>query len=291
MGKFQDLTGQKFGKLTVIKQATKLRGRTAWLCKCDCGNENFIHVTSNDLKTGNTKSCGCAKKDAKIIDMTGWKMWEHGVPDSKMIVLKPVGQNNDGDVLWECECKCGNKNHFVVNGKYIRNGFKLSCGCDKLNNYDLTNDYGIGYTKNTNQPFYFDLEDYDLISKYIWQEETGGYIVTYINNKRLFIHNLITNSEVRTQDHRNGNRKDNRKSNLRYATVLENSRNRVTPKNNKSGCKGVCLDKSGRYRAYITVNHKWMSLGTYDDFEKAKEVRKRAEIKYFGEFIRDENKN
>ena len=291
MGKFQDLTGQKFGKLTVIKQAPKLRDRTAWWCKCDCGNENFIHVTSNDLKTGNTKSCGCAKKDARIIDMTGWKMWEHGVPDSKIIVLKTVGQNNDGDVLWECECKCGNKNHFVVNGKYIRNGFKLSCGCDKLNNYDLTNDYGIGYTKNTNQPFYFDLEDYDLISKYIWQEETGGYIVTYINNKRLFIHNLVTNSEVKTQDHRNGNRKDNRKSNLRYATVLENSRNRVTPKNNKTGCKGVCLDKSKRYRAYITVNHKWMSLGTYDDFEKAKEVRKRAEIKYFGEFIRDENKN
>lgn len=288
MGKFQDLTGQKFGKLTVIEQAPKLHNRTAWYCECDCGNENLVHVTGNDLKRGNTKSCGCAKKDAKIIDMTGWKMWEHGVPDSKIIVIRAVGQNNDGDVLWECKCSCGNENHFVANGKYIRNGFKLSCGCDKLNNYDLSHAYGIGYTKNTNKPFYFDLEDYELIKHYIWQEETGGYVVTYFDNKRLFMHNLINDSNVRTQDHINGNRKDNRKENLRSATITENARNRTIPKNNRSGCKGVSQNKNGKYRAYITVNKKWISLGTYNDFGTAKEVRLQAEKEYFGEFMRNE---
>lgn len=291
MGVAQNLIGEKYGKLTVVAEAPKKAGRTAWYCKCDCGNPNLIHVTGNNLRMGKTKSCGCAKKESRIIDMTGWKMWEHGVPNSKIIVMAPVGQNNDGDVLWECECRCGNKKHFVANGKYIRNGFKLSCGCDKLNDYDLTNDYGIGYTKNTNQPFYFDIEDYDLISHYVWQEETGGYIVTYVNNERLFMHNLIANSKVRTQDHKNGNRKDNRKNNLRYATALENSRNRSIPKNNASGCKGVCLTKSGKYRAYITVNHKWMSLGTYNSFEEAKEARIKAELKYFGEFMRDVEEN
>lgn len=291
MGAIQNLIGQKYGKLTVVEEAPKKANRTAWYCKCDCGNANLIHVTGNNLRTGKTKSCGCAKKESKIIDMTGWKMWEHGVINSKIIVIEMAGQDKYGDVIWKCRCNCGNGNDFICNGKELRNGSKLSCGCHKLNNYDLTKEYGIGYTKNTGSIFYFDLEDYFKIKDYVWQEETGGYIVTYINNKRLFMHNLISNSKAKTQDHKNGNRKDNRKNNLRYANALENSRNRKTPKNNLSGCKGECLSKSGKYRAYITVNHKWLSLGEYTNFEEAKKARTEAEIKYFGEFRRDEKKN
>lgn len=59
MGKLIDLTGRKFGRLTVIKKGEKVKhGKPAkWLCKCDCGNELF--VTSYSLRSGNTKSCGC----------------------------------------------------------------------------------------------------------------------------------------------------------------------------------------------------------------------------------------
>lgn len=62
MGKFIDLTGQKFGKLTVIKRDTdksKINetNKTLWLCECECGNE--VTVTRTNLMTGNTKSCGC----------------------------------------------------------------------------------------------------------------------------------------------------------------------------------------------------------------------------------------
>ena len=56
-----DITGQKFGKLTVLKKVEKpkhlKKNETFWLCKCDCGNEKVIRGYS--LKVGNTTSCGC----------------------------------------------------------------------------------------------------------------------------------------------------------------------------------------------------------------------------------------
>ncbi len=54
----KDLTGQKFGKLTIIKDSDqRYRGKVVWECKCDCGN--FTLVNGNDLISGHTMSCGC----------------------------------------------------------------------------------------------------------------------------------------------------------------------------------------------------------------------------------------
>jgi len=52
-----DLTGQRFGKLTVVSPAENANGRTAWLCRCDCGRE--VAVKTYHLRSGHTKSCGC----------------------------------------------------------------------------------------------------------------------------------------------------------------------------------------------------------------------------------------
>lgn len=57
-----DLMGQKFGRLTVIENAgSNARGSALWKCCCDCGNE--IVAEARLLRSGNTKSCGCLKKD------------------------------------------------------------------------------------------------------------------------------------------------------------------------------------------------------------------------------------
>ncbi len=62
MGKFIDLTGQKFGRLTVIKRVENTDdGRIKWLCLCECGKK--IIVQAGSLKGGNTKSCGCFHKE------------------------------------------------------------------------------------------------------------------------------------------------------------------------------------------------------------------------------------
>lgn len=57
-----DYTGQKFGKLTVIKDTGRINAdnRTIWLCKCDCGNET--EADSHILASGNKKSCGCISR-------------------------------------------------------------------------------------------------------------------------------------------------------------------------------------------------------------------------------------
>lgn len=63
MGKtsFQDITGNKYGRLTVIRLYDRNRGNIKWLCQCDCGKE--VVVIGNNLKNGHTNSCGCYKAD------------------------------------------------------------------------------------------------------------------------------------------------------------------------------------------------------------------------------------
>lgn len=59
MGKFIDLTGQRFGRWTVIERAENKCGKVAWLCRCDCGNTKIVNAIN--LKNGKTNSCGCLK--------------------------------------------------------------------------------------------------------------------------------------------------------------------------------------------------------------------------------------
>lgn len=60
-----DMTGKRCGLLTVIEYAGYDRsyGQAKWRCKCHCGNETIVGGT--DLRTGNTKSCGCLKYNHK----------------------------------------------------------------------------------------------------------------------------------------------------------------------------------------------------------------------------------
>lgn len=60
-----DLTGKKFDRLTAIKSiGSDKRNRTKWLCECDCGNT--VITLASSLLSGNTKSCGCIKREMLI---------------------------------------------------------------------------------------------------------------------------------------------------------------------------------------------------------------------------------
>ena len=62
MSKINDLTGKRFGRLTVIKYyGSNKKGKSLWLCKCKCGNNKI--VLGNSLVTNLTKSCGCYNKE------------------------------------------------------------------------------------------------------------------------------------------------------------------------------------------------------------------------------------
>ena len=68
MPKKIDLTGQTFGRLIVIREYGRAKnGAVLWLCRClgkngnDCGKE--VIVSTNDLRRGHTKSCGCLSRE------------------------------------------------------------------------------------------------------------------------------------------------------------------------------------------------------------------------------------
>lgn len=80
MGKFVDLTGQRFGRLIVVERAKNKGTSAMWLCKCDCGNETIVET--HRLNSSHTKSCGCLQKE--IIRTLGFKnLYKEGQMQNK----------------------------------------------------------------------------------------------------------------------------------------------------------------------------------------------------------------
>lgn len=67
-----DLSGKKFGKLTVLQRLRK-NNKSGWICLCECGNKVFS--TTNRLLTGHSKSCGCLKRNTIIFDKTDKRIY------------------------------------------------------------------------------------------------------------------------------------------------------------------------------------------------------------------------
>lgn len=196
----------------------------------------------------------------------------------------------NGETRYRCICDCGNE--IVVRRSRLKYGAIQSCGCinninyRKLNKYDLSGDYGIGYTSNTGVKFYFDKDDFDKISKYTWFENDQGYILACVhkNTKFIRLHRLIMNAQDSEEiDHINTLRCDNRKINLRLCNKQLNGINRPCNRNSKTGIKGVSKIKNG-YMARISKDYKSIYIGTFGTKEKAEQARKDKEIELFGEF-------
>lgn len=68
MTKVNDLTGQKFNRLSVLgRKGSSKDGKATWSCLCDCGNPKEVIVTSYRLTSGHTKSCGCLYKESRTV--------------------------------------------------------------------------------------------------------------------------------------------------------------------------------------------------------------------------------
>lgn len=205
--------------------------------------------------------------------------------------------------LWRSECDCGRCNNVIgatsdyTSGKVWRCTYcvkdaaskRMSETNKKYNRYDLSGEYGIGYTSN-GEEFWFDLEDYDKIKKYCWFKHRK-YFEARIGDKKIGLHKLVMN-DIENQfdvDHiKTENKFDNRKLNLRLATRSNNCMNSIIPKNNTSGVVGVrCHSRDNIWEAYIYINKKCTYLGRFNNFNDAVKARKEAEEKYYKEFSYD----
>ena len=121
-----DLTGQKFGRLTVLYRDTeteKLRKdrHAMWKCQCDCGN--YTTVIGKDLRAGKSQSCGCLQKE-RTSKANGNQLV--GKRFGLLTVIEQVPSKNQR-TYWKCKCDCGNET--IVCARELQNGDTKSCGC------------------------------------------------------------------------------------------------------------------------------------------------------------------
>nr|DAM69209.1 MAG TPA: hypothetical protein [Caudoviricetes sp.] len=129
-----DLTGQRFGRLTVTEYDHSEHDGAHWLCKCDCGTEKVI--AGYLLRNGATKSCGCLKSDASRAalekaraalaarprnDLTGQRF-------GRLVVLGLADvPDRKGFIFWRVRCDCGTEKIVMQNNLVF--GRTKSCGC------------------------------------------------------------------------------------------------------------------------------------------------------------------
>jgi len=117
-----DLTGKKFGELTVIRKVENTKhNSTQWLCKCSCGADYVVQGSL--LVTGRRTHCGCKTDRGRPADITGKKF-------NRLTALYISKRNDPKDgVIWHCRCDCGNEVDVPYNSLVFCN--QKSCGCQK----------------------------------------------------------------------------------------------------------------------------------------------------------------
>ena len=183
---FENLIGQKYGRLTVLqKDDTAINSsETKWICLCECGN--LCSVTTSLLKRGHTKSCGCYLAELRqnfrnLIDNSKTRFQDlTGQKFGKLTVIELYKDHNQTNQIyrtkWKCKCDCGNE--VIVLAGHLKNGTTKSWGCMKssgelftskyLQNHNITfesqktfNDLlGIG---NRKLSYDFYLPDYNML--------------------------------------------------------------------------------------------------------------------------------
>lgn len=142
-----------------------------------------------------------------------------------------------------------------------------------------------------------DDEDFAMASRWTWRTIGKGYAARTVYQREgavrrtnLYLHRALL--DMRTGDHRkvdhiNGNKLDNRRSNLRICTTQENGWNSAIRSHNRSGFKGVMWEKRRRkWALYIKVDGKQKYLGLFDEPQRAHEAYCTAAHEHFGEFAR-----
>jgi|SRR5580658_4280612 hypothetical protein len=125
-----DLTGQRFGLLSVMSKGEPKGFRATWLCHCMCGVERTYR--EDHLLAGRTKSCGCAANRFRKAKMEK-KFSLINKRFGNLLVVWRSGSEKTGESshsLWSCKCDCGKV--VEVRGGQLTNGRTTHCGCKDL---------------------------------------------------------------------------------------------------------------------------------------------------------------
>jgi hypothetical protein len=162
----EDLTGEKFNRLTVRRRVPGRKKPPAWDCVCECGNETI--VTSSELKYGGTKSCGCLhieRAQSQLQDLTGQQF-------GSWTVLE-LAQRSPS--YWKCKCACGAI--LDISGSSLKRGTSKSCGCSGESGFK-PNKPAIFYYLKVSNPYGAPLFKIGITNRSIkerFQDDSGKY--------------------------------------------------------------------------------------------------------------------
>lgn len=162
------------------------------------------------------------------------------------------------------------------------------------NDYIIHDDFVeiVMYSKNEiRSSTIIDKEDINKAKMYKWHRNNSGYAMWHKKGGNIFLHRLVMDCpEDKIIDHISHDKSDNRKSNLRICTYIQNCWNQKLLPTNTSGTTGVIWHKlTKKWAANIEVNKQRIYLGLFTNKDDAIKARKSAELKYYGEFAYKEN--
>lgn len=263
MSKRKDLTGEKFGNLTVIKKTGDLQDRYyTWYCRCDCGNE--VIVSTKNLTAYRTTHCGCRAKELRNAHIK--PKGRTGEKYGALTALRMLEKSDEGAFLWECACECGKQ--IVIPAKQLQRNQIKDCGC------------GLG-----SKPKYKDISGQrkgQLTALYPTDKRDGKGSVIWIcrcdcgNEIEMTESDFIFGGSVSCGCVRQQRWDESSLSD--YLTFVDGTCIEVLSKrkkrsDNSSGFRGVYKLNDNCFRVIIGLQGKKYDLGRYETFEEAVSVR------------------
>lgn len=262
-----DYTGRKFGELTVLGIAVDEPGKPKkWKCLCSCGNTTIVQ--SNNLKTGQTKSCGCLKVKPASLD---------GQKFGRLTVIRRGENYADGTTSQICLCDCGKQ--IRVRSRALLTGNTRSCGC-LLSDSSRERMTGIKnplchtklgsiyteilqrcYNENNDSYEYYGGRGISVCEE--WLDKQSGMENFY----NWAIENGYEEGLTIDRKDNNGNYEP---SNCRWTDRFVQARNQRIRKDNTSGYKGVSYDKRRKkWKAFLYRKNKLVDKKYFDKKEEA----------------------
>lgn len=265
MGRKSDLTGRRYGMLTVSgPTGQRKNGYIVWLCQCDCGGS--ILLDTRCLQRGTVTDCGCVSKvKPGQRDVSGRRF-------GRLTALEPTGETVRGSAVWRCRCDCGGEVRAPLH--QLTAGYRKSCGC-------------LGHPAR----------------KAFVGKRFGRLVVTAYAGKRNGMHRwqcrcdcgketVVGQTLLQTGKTKSCGclQAETYRDNLQLidgtsVTMLKATMDRLIA-SNTSGHTGVYLDKKrGKWVAQITFKGKTHYLGAYAEKQEAVKARRRGEEQFFQPFL------
>jgi len=231
MGMRIDLTGQRFGRWTVVAFARAEQSHVWWLCLCDCGEQKVVR--GGDLRRGHSFSCGCFNRACAVLNRLEFAGQRFG-----RLTAVFARADRRGEAHWSCVCDCGNE--VVVRAGHLRDGSTRSCGCLKnelTSTRMLTQRYALkpGHVRRGGSARSREYRSWDAMRARCTNRKCkdfpdyGGRGITVCDHWKSFA-NFLADMGPKPSPQHSIDRRDNdgnyEPGNCRWATALEQRHNR-----------------------------------------------------------------